>query len=151
MRFRPRYSLLTLLLFTALVAGGVKLWHGPHHVVESDGPNLEKEYSYTLDWRGNRVINGPTVIRRFEDQKLMFFNVGYTRHGDDVDWMFMVGENKYVTYGSPPEMECPLSAEELRTFHQVRDVELQRFVATGMSTKGQYEGGMRSFFISGAR
>ncbi len=30
MRFRPRYSLLTLLVLTALVAGGVKLWYGPH-------------------------------------------------------------------------------------------------------------------------
>ncbi len=32
MSLRPRYSLLTLLILTALVAGGVKLWHGPHRV-----------------------------------------------------------------------------------------------------------------------
>lgn len=30
MRFRPRYSLLTLLLLTAAVAGGIKYWRGPH-------------------------------------------------------------------------------------------------------------------------
>jgi hypothetical protein len=33
MSLRPRYSLLTLLVLTALVAGGVKLWYGPHRVV----------------------------------------------------------------------------------------------------------------------
>jgi hypothetical protein len=33
MSLRPRYSLLTLLILTALVAGGVKLWYGPHRVV----------------------------------------------------------------------------------------------------------------------
>jgi hypothetical protein len=30
MILRFRYSLLTLLVLTALVAGGVKLWHGPN-------------------------------------------------------------------------------------------------------------------------
>src|SRR4051812_23116133 len=30
MSLRPRYSLLTLLVLTAFVAGGVKLWRGPH-------------------------------------------------------------------------------------------------------------------------
>lgn len=30
MQFRPRYSLLTLLLLTAAIALGIKLWRGPH-------------------------------------------------------------------------------------------------------------------------
>ena len=36
MSLRPRFSLLTLLFVTALVAGGVKLWHGPHWRTLSD-------------------------------------------------------------------------------------------------------------------
>ena len=32
MSLRPRYSLLTLLIITALVACGVKLWRGPHEL-----------------------------------------------------------------------------------------------------------------------
>lgn len=43
MSLRPRYSLLTLLVLTALVAGGVKLWYGPHHVVERIAPMIEIE------------------------------------------------------------------------------------------------------------
>ena len=43
MSLRPRYSLLTLLILTAIVAGGVKLWRGPHHVVMSDPPTSEEE------------------------------------------------------------------------------------------------------------
>jgi hypothetical protein len=38
MSLRPRYSLLTLLILTALVAGGVKLWYGSHRVVISKSP-----------------------------------------------------------------------------------------------------------------
>lgn len=33
MSIRPRYSLLTLLLLTATVAGGIKLWRGPHRQI----------------------------------------------------------------------------------------------------------------------
>ena len=38
MSLRPRYSLLTLLILTALIAGGVKLWYGPHHTIEERRP-----------------------------------------------------------------------------------------------------------------
>jgi hypothetical protein len=36
MSLRPRYSLLTLLVVMALVAGGVKWWRGPHRVLLSN-------------------------------------------------------------------------------------------------------------------
>jgi hypothetical protein len=40
---RPLYSLLALLLFTAAVAGGVKLWRGPYRAVMSDPPTVEEQ------------------------------------------------------------------------------------------------------------
>ena len=43
MSLRPRYSLLTLLVVTALVAGGVKLWFGPHRVIFNDPPTPDQE------------------------------------------------------------------------------------------------------------
>ena len=45
MSLRPRYSLLTLLLLfllTALIVVGVKLWIGPHHVVERPAADTVK-------------------------------------------------------------------------------------------------------------
>ncbi len=50
MSLRPRYSLLTLLVLTALVAGGVKLWYGPNHVVEQIKNDVETEYTSTQYW-----------------------------------------------------------------------------------------------------
>jgi hypothetical protein len=38
MSLRPRYSLLTLLLLTAAIAVGVKLWRGPHDLVLTHWP-----------------------------------------------------------------------------------------------------------------
>ncbi len=66
MSLRPRYSLLMLLILTALVAGGVKLWYGPHHVVERPKPEVEVEYTYTRDWQGNIIIHGPHIERRHD-------------------------------------------------------------------------------------
>jgi hypothetical protein len=43
MLLKPQYSLLTLLVLTALVAGGVKLWRGPHRVSFSDPPTPAQE------------------------------------------------------------------------------------------------------------
>jgi hypothetical protein len=59
MNLRPRYSLLALLLFTAAVAGGVKIWRGPHRHVHREalayypGDELEVQYDYVLDWKFN--------------------------------------------------------------------------------------------------
>jgi hypothetical protein len=68
MSLRPRYSLLTLLVLTALVPSGVKLWYGPHHVVDISQQFYEKEYTYTRDWAGNEIIDGVKVIRYEQPQ-----------------------------------------------------------------------------------
>lgn len=60
---RPRYSLLALLLFTAAVAVGVKLWRGPHHVVDHSNPQMEDEYTYYRDWDGTKIVDGVRVMR----------------------------------------------------------------------------------------
>src|SRR6476660_4614100 len=65
MSLRPRYSLLTLLILTALVAGGVKLWYGPHHVVERTETYVEDSYTFTRDLFGNKTIRG-IRIKRYE-------------------------------------------------------------------------------------
>ena len=76
MSLRPRYSLLTLLIFTALVAGGVKLWYGPHRVSIGEMPTvfeqaiLEKgqalgfttdewqyEYDYIQSWQERQILS----------------------------------------------------------------------------------------------
>lgn len=41
MSLRPRYSLLTLLLLTAAIAGGMKLWRGPHWGELTDPPSTD--------------------------------------------------------------------------------------------------------------
>ena len=83
MSLRPRYSLLTLLILTALVAGGVKLWYGPHHVVERPKPHREEEYTYTRDWRGAKVIHGPWATRFYRpDGSLASVLLHYYRRGE---------------------------------------------------------------------
>jgi hypothetical protein len=81
MRFRFRYSLLTLLILTALVAGGVKLWYGPHHVVERLRPDVEIEYSYTRNWDGSRMIHGIHVQREFVEAKSSSTAIHYYQQG----------------------------------------------------------------------
>jgi hypothetical protein len=48
MSLRPRYSLLTLLVLTALLAGGVKLWRGPHRVVLDPTSVADRERFFDL-------------------------------------------------------------------------------------------------------
>ncbi len=143
MKLRPRYSLLTLLLLTALVAGGVKLWHGPHHVVEPDLPNWQQEYSYTLDWRGNRTKHGPIVKRRFQGTQLASIAIGYFRLGADTRWSYIAWIKN--VYTGPERIArshepCPLSPAELSEFQQARDEELRQIVETGLDYETKYEG-----------
>lgn len=42
MSLRPRYSLLTLLVLTAGIAVGIKLWRGPHWVVLDNPPSVSE-------------------------------------------------------------------------------------------------------------
>jgi hypothetical protein len=46
MTLRPRYSLLTLLLLTAAVAGGMKYWRGPHWAELHDPPTAEEKAAF---------------------------------------------------------------------------------------------------------
>jgi len=91
MSLRPRYSLLTLLVLTALVAGGVKLWYGPHHVVERPQPDIELEFSYYQGWSGQRIIDGPLIYRSFLEQD-EFSNVVivYYRNGTRINWSYEI-------------------------------------------------------------
>src|SRR6476660_399938 len=89
MSLRPRYSLLTLLILTALVAGGVKLWYGPYHVVEQTKAGEEVEYTYTRNWRGGRSLQGPCVIRCCnQDATIEYIEIRYYRSGEELPWVY---------------------------------------------------------------
>ena len=82
MKIQPRYSLLALLVFTAVVALGVKLWYGPHHVIERPSPNLEDEYTYTRDWSGSKIVQGLRFLRyHHADGTLDHVVIEYYRQG----------------------------------------------------------------------
>ena len=82
MSLRPRYSLLTLLLLTTFVAGGVKLWYGPHHVVEQPRPKMEVEYTYRRGFTAQRIFAGPHVERVFgKAGELRVIEITYYRGG----------------------------------------------------------------------
>jgi hypothetical protein len=127
MSLRPRYSLLTLLVLTALVAGAVKWWRGPHHVVERVS-HLELEYTYSNDCLGNQVYHGPTFIRCFDAEGgLEEVIVGYSRHGQDIPFSWSL--SRVLRIGPPLEKmthtdafgQLPLSPEE--------QLELQQAIA----------------------
>jgi hypothetical protein len=82
MSLRPRYSLLAFLLFTAAVAVGVKLWRGPHHVVDRSDPQVEEEYTYYRDWNGTKVMNGVRVRRHMHDHQLGMAFYYFYRNGE---------------------------------------------------------------------
>jgi hypothetical protein len=139
----PRYSLLTLLLLTAGIAGGLKIWHGPHQVVERVTSASEIEFTYTRDWRGHKIVDGPVLQRRFEKDKLVFFVVSYCRRGVDLPWVY----GCYVRQHASPyrtsfrlDSHCPFTAEERRAFDQARAAELERVAAEGARIEAQYEG-----------
>jgi hypothetical protein len=142
MSLRPRYSLLTLLvlfLFTATITVGVMRWHAPQHVVEFHSPNVEEEYWFTRQGGGKRVIQGPWVRRQLVNQKLVSFAVLFYRQGEPVDWVYRSEASEFARYHMP-QVVCPLSAEELREFHHVRDIEKQRLHAAGGSSQHELEG-----------
>ncbi len=78
MKFRPRYSLLTLLVLTALVAGGMKLWYGPHSFtfsgpasaqeqtllgVYAEHPLFQQEFSAETQGQYLNTFAGPELLR----------------------------------------------------------------------------------------
>jgi len=132
MSLRPRYSLLTLLVLTALVAGGMKLWYGPHHVVERPEPGVEVEYTYTRDWRGNKIIQGPRIWRKPEANRLEIA-IDYYRGGSEVNHRqylnaYFQKQQFFSFLGtlspfSDEELQ-PLQPEEMREFQAAIDQEV---------------------------
>jgi len=137
MRFRPRYSLLTLLIVTALVAGGVKLWYGPHHVVKLVSPEEEDEYTYTRDWRGNKVIDGPRIQRTLSTaESRLHFEVTYYRAGVQTSWRRGVQSNSeskqyYYFWGLENWDRIDLTPQEEAERDRIVEQEIQRLQAEG--------------------
>ena len=130
MSLRPRYSLLTLLVLTALVAGGVKLWYGPHHVVERPTQHAENEFTYTRSLSGEKVINGVHVFRQFEsEQTSRGLRITYYRQGEPLPWYFECSEvpkdyaNRLASFCDPPA--SPLAHAEELVFQKVIEREKQ--------------------------
>jgi len=130
MRFRPRYSLLTLLVLTALVAGAVKLWYGPHHVVQRTAEDEEAEYTYTHDWRGGRIIQGPIINRKYFAGQLGRVEVKYFRQGKLLDWHYYCLSNLDADFIEPfpsTAFDSPLTSEEQVEFRAtVERVKIKR-------------------------
>ncbi len=78
MSLRPRYSLLTLLILTALVAGGLQYWRGPHWRTLSDpltaadqallagpsydNPNLQFLFHGEVRWKYRNTLSGSELL-----------------------------------------------------------------------------------------
>jgi hypothetical protein len=141
---RPRYSLLTLLVLTALVAGGVKLWYGPHHVVERSSPEVEDKYTFTRDWRGNRIIQGPRIIRDYRAEGLAHVEIRYYRQGEELQWIYtctVVPEESRLDipafHGS--YHECPLEQNEIDEFQEAIRIERLPKLPVG-KRRSEYQG-----------
>ena len=72
----------------------MKLWRGPQHVVEHPAPNVDVEYKFTRDWRGNKIIHGPHVIRIFDGnaEHLDWVEIGYYRQGERLNWVYNMAD-----------------------------------------------------------
>ena len=142
MSLRPRISLLTLLVLTALVAGGVKLWYGPHRLVEAHG-----EYSYTRGWDREQVIQGTRVSRSFSNSnELHSIVITYYRNGKPLQVRFYLctrrpGEKplNWPWYlKSLTKAQNPMSEEESRIFHEVVEQEKQKVRDLGWEVDGGF-------------
>ena len=132
MSLRPRYSLLTLLILTALVAGGVKLWYGPHHVVERVSPDVEDAYTYTRDFFGNRIKYGARARRNYNEGVIYRVLLGYFRQGAHTGqhcFLHVDPEGTIKEVESPPTREQSivplLSAQEQVEWRKAIDHERQ--------------------------
>jgi hypothetical protein len=137
MSLRPRYSLLTLLVLTALVAGGVKLWRGPHRAVEQASPYTEDEYTYTCDWSGRKTVRGPWVMRykqlRGTPEQVQLL---YYRQGEKLNCkLYIVLDAAAKTYSpaavAEGEEPTELTALERAELDQAMERESQRLQALG--------------------
>jgi len=142
MTLRPRYSLLTLLILTALVAGGVKLWYGPHHVVEWTEPGYQVEYTFTRNWRGEQVIEGPQIFRsRLPDGRFLRTVIVYHRKGRRLPWFYEIYCSPELipvlrmpyhsgSFSEPPT--CPLTPEEQLKCRRLIQLERPRTLDEGV-------------------
>ena len=117
MEFRPRYSLLAFLFFTAAVACGVKLWRGPHHVVDRSNPQMEDQYTYYRDWDGTKLMDGVRVLRYGSKGDYGPSVIHFYRHGERLGNPKLIGD-KHMTDTRDPsitlEMDYPqLSSQEI--------------------------------------
>jgi hypothetical protein len=130
MQFRPRYSLLTLLLLTAAIAVGVKLWRGPHHVVDRTNPQMEDEYTYYRYWDGTKIMDGVRVLRYSPQGKHDRSSVYYYRQGQ---CLVAPKSIRSDTAGQRLSLEALaksysiLNAEELTRFQMILLQELEQF------------------------
>jgi hypothetical protein len=136
MRLRPRYSLLTLLVLTALVAGGVKLWYGPRHVVERPFRDVEEEYSFTRDWDGNKTIHGLWIRWTYHvEGTLQSVQIKYYRRGLIVMWShcLIAPMEGFDSFEFPTNALSPVEQEQYRQkYEQVR----QTFADQGQTLIG---------------
>ena len=83
MSLRPRYSLLTLFVLTALVAGGVKWWRGPHRVMMSNPPTaVEREL----------LARAIEAVYMFDD---MDFEYVYLQGWDTPEFLALIGRPRF--------------------------------------------------------
>ena len=141
MSLRPRYSLLTLLVLTALVAGGVKLWRGPHHVVEPEFPYAEVEYTFTRDWRGNRIIEGVRVNRSEqplgtpERVMLEYYRAGLNLNLRRSIVLDAAAKTYQRAYDSHNGETCDRTPQEQTEFDQAVEKEYQHWQTRGYTLK----------------
>ncbi len=133
MSIRPRYSLLALLIFTALVAGGVKLWRGPHHVVDRSNLMYEDEHTYYKDWSGKKRIDGIRIIRygNLEDSQVIILTI--YRDGQELDLWRTIATGIYNRNATMDYiLEIQLRTDEKEDLNAVTSQEVKRIEALGL-------------------
>ena len=151
MRFQPRYSLLTLLILTALVAGGVKLWYGPYHLVqrhERDGLIYENEHDYTRDWDGRKLGIGTGALRVYSPEgELLRMSVHYyagrgVPGGITAGWYELTKVRADTPLNDPPTDHWPIvqalmSRDEYDNLRKLLLQEMKRDPGPGLKWKVQ--------------
>jgi hypothetical protein len=136
MKIQPRYSLFALLAFTAVVGLGVKLWYGPHHVIERPSPNLEDEYTYTRDWSGIKIVQGPRLLRYHKPEgTLDHVMIEYYRQGVNLKQafeIFALRQNELLHAEVFREKPQPLNFDEELEFKKAIEQEEKSIQKLGL-------------------
>jgi hypothetical protein len=148
LRIRFHYSLLTLLVLTALVAGGTKFWFGPRSVVEQTSANIEEEYTFTRDWHGTLTLHGPFIRRIFkpDTRTLQSVTIDFYRSGLKREWAyaFFSELDEMAISVWPPDFSAQpeLTAEEQNAWKSAIELEREELIAQGYRHNGMW---MRSW------